>query len=383
MLTPGTTTMAMRFNANAVLVAVWPWAMAFFVRFMRRGRAADALACGLACALAMLGKYFSVVLLASLLLAALAHRPWRARLHSAPALLALAAFALLLAPHVLWLAGHDFGPLAYMRKATEVASENPLLRALHFGYSHLAFPALGFGLIGVSVFGPGRGAAFIRALRDLLRPSTEPTWLLALLPVIVTVLGTALTGARTSVVWGLPMSMGPILFVAARLCRQGITPRARPAAVYLALMWIVVIALAPLTWWLNARHEAPAAADPREELAQAVAAQWHARFGTPLRWVTGSTVYAEAVAFYADTHPGYWSAADSRGQTPWVDTGRVRALGSAVVCDLADADCRALGARLGGPEQTVAVAKHFRGHDFAARAFAVYWIAPAPNPPSS
>ena len=376
MLTPGTTTMAMRFNANAVLVATWPWATAFFVRFMRRGRAADALACALACALAMLGKYFSAVLLAALLLAALAHSPWRARLASRNTVLALAALAVLLAPHLTWLAGHDFGPLVYMREATHLANDSPLQRAIHFGYSHLAFPVLGFGLIAVSVLGPGRRPMVVAALRDLLRPSASPAWTLALLPVLLTVIVTALTGARTSVVWGLPMSMGLVLLFATRLAAQGIAPQPRAAATYLAVIWLAVVALAPLAWWLDARRQAPTAADPREELAQAVSAEWSRRYETPLRWVCGTAALAAAVSFYADTHPRYWSAVDTRRHTPWADPATLRAQGSAMVCDLADRGCRELGARLGGTEEQVAVAKSARGHDFPARSFAVFWFAP-------
>jgi len=34
-LNPGLTTLAMRFNANAILISTWPWAMCLFVRLMR------------------------------------------------------------------------------------------------------------------------------------------------------------------------------------------------------------------------------------------------------------------------------------------------------------------------------------------------------------
>lgn len=381
MLTPGATTMAMRFNANAVLVAVWPWAIAFFVRYMHRGRIGDALACALAAALAMLGKYYSVVLLASLLLAALAHPPWRARLRSRGAALALAAFALLLVPHALWLAANDYAPLTYMRHATEVAHEHPLVRAVHFVWAQLLFPVFGFGLVAAAVAGRGHGRAIALALRDLLRPSTDPTWLLALLPIAVTAIGTVATGARTSVVWGLPISMGLVLWWSHRLCGLGLTPRLRPAALVLALLWAIVIVLAPLSWWLAAREHAATAAEPRAELARAVAAGWSQRFRSPLRWVSGSTVIAEAVTFYAEPHPRYWSAADTRRQTPWVDPAVVRAQGSAIVCDLDDRACRTLGAAAGS-EQLLSVAKRSRGFDFAPRTFAVYWMAPSAQQPA-
>lgn len=380
MLTPGTTTMAMRFNANAVLVATWPWASAYFVRWMRRGRLADALACALACALAMLGKYFSAVLIVALLLTAFIHRPWRARLTDRCAWAAGAAFALLLTPHLAWLAAHDYAPLQYARDATHVAGDSPAGRALHFACAHLALPALGFGLIAVAVRGPGRRAAVLAALRDLLRPSTRPEWLLALLPVLLTAAMTLAVGARTSVVWGLPMSMGLILCLAVRLAARGIAPQVRPAAVYLAACWLAVASLAPLVWWVDAQRAAPAAADPREELAQAVAARWSERYRTPLRWVGGTPGYAAAVSFYARSHPRLWDIGDSRQRTPWVSAAALRAQGGAIVCALGDAACRARGAHLAGREWALTVAKVARGRAFPSRAFALYWIAPAAGP---
>ncbi len=383
MLTPGTTTMAMRFNANAVLVATWPWATAFFVRFMNRGRIGDAFACATAAALAMLGKYFSVVLLLALLLTALAHPPWRKRLLSRRALAALALFALLLAPHLMWLAEHDYAPLVYMREATNIVHEHPLRRAVHFGYSHLFFPVLGFALLAISAAGPGRRAFVLAALRDLLRPSTAPVWLLALLPVVLTVLGTAITGARTSVVWGLPMSMGLILYFAVRLAAHGMAPQRRAAFVYLAVIWLAVIALAPLSWWLGARRSAPAMADPRAELAQAVAAQWSARYGAPLRWISGTPAYAASVAFYADSHPRYWAFADPQRESPWADLKALRQSGSAVVCEPDDADCLTRAGRLAGPGRILTVAKQARGFAFAARPFRVFELPPGADAPAA
>jgi 4-amino-4-deoxy-L-arabinose transferase-like glycosyltransferase len=82
-LAPGVTGLAMRFNANAVLIATWPWVMALFVRLMTHGRGRDAWLCGVVAALTVLGKYYSGVLLLSLLVTALCLPQWRRRLWSA------------------------------------------------------------------------------------------------------------------------------------------------------------------------------------------------------------------------------------------------------------------------------------------------------------
>src|SRR3974390_176809 len=62
---------AQRFNANAVLLAVWPLATYCFLRAFETRRLGWAVAAGAACALAMLGKYYSLFLIASFASAAI------------------------------------------------------------------------------------------------------------------------------------------------------------------------------------------------------------------------------------------------------------------------------------------------------------------------
>ena len=377
LLSPGLTTIAMRFNCNAVLVATWPWVTLFFVRFMQRGVDRDALACGVVAALAMLGKYFSGVWIVSLLVCALLHAPWRARLFSRGAWLMAAAFALALTPHVVWLVGHDVGPLHYAQQATQNIAGSRVARAGHFVLVQLLMPLLGYALLALAW--RGRPHSALRTLASILRPSTDPLWMLAMLPLAVTAVGTIATGARTSVVWGLPMSLGLVLLVAARLRDTGTGVHAPRALAALALAWCGVLAGAPLVWRAEARQKSPTVTDPRVELALAVDVRWREAFASPLPWVTGSPAYAASTAFYAPSRPGYWSL-DLERQTPWVDRRQLQRDGSAVVCDSADAACLQGGAAQGARGETISVSKDDRGQRFAARQFVVFLIPPGQAP---
>src|SRR5438270_669906 len=104
---------ALKFNANTVLIPLWAATTLFFLRsFEERDRLAAALA-GVAAAAAMLGKYWSIVLLAGLALAALADRRRRAYFRSPAPWITIAAGALVLAPHVFWLLAHGASPFDY------------------------------------------------------------------------------------------------------------------------------------------------------------------------------------------------------------------------------------------------------------------------------
>jgi hypothetical protein len=71
LLTPIYQFHAEKFNANSVLLAVWPLAAYCFLRSFEERTAGWAAAAGFLCALAMLGKYYSIFLLAGFVIAAI------------------------------------------------------------------------------------------------------------------------------------------------------------------------------------------------------------------------------------------------------------------------------------------------------------------------
>jgi len=374
-LTPGLTTLGMRFNANAVLVSTWPWAAACFVAMMQDGRRRDAVLCGLACALAMLGKYYSAVLLASLLVCGLMVPAWRSRFASIVPWLAVATMLLCLLPHASWLLVQHDGPIQYARAAASESPSAAALRALHFGLAQWLFPTLAFGLLALAVDRERRAAAVLAALTSLARPRREAVWLLAVLPIIATMIATLLTGARTASVWGLPIAGGVSLLALSRARGTGARIDLRRAARGLCAVWVLVVLLAPLLWLYSARLGARAASEPREELAGAVDALWRAEFGGALPWVTGTRALAASVAFYADSHPRYWSLWNA-GETPWVETGRVFADGGVVICAVEDSACADMAAGWSQRRQQIEVAKHQRGFEFPASRYLLFVLPP-------
>ncbi|MFO1265787.1 MAG: glycosyltransferase family 39 protein [Rubrivivax sp.] len=376
-LAPGVTTLAMRFNCNAVLISTWPWALALTVRLMRRGGSGVAIACGAAWAAAMLGKYFSGVLAASMLAIALWLPAWRARLPSRDAALAALAFALLFGPHLLWLAAQAEGPLHYARAATahQGAGES-VLRSLHFALSQVVFPVLAMVALGRALSGRARWRGLVAAAVSPLAPRNEPLWLLAMLPIVATMAATVATGARTASVWGLGMAAGLALLAACRARETGAEVDLGRLARTLAVIWLAAATASPLWWLARASLAAPAAAEPREELAVTAQALWREQAGTPLRWVSGTRVLAASVAFYAADHPGYWSLWNRTVETPWVHPDAPPTEGGIIVCAVEDEACLALAESWSADRRLVEVAKHSRGFVFAPRTYAIHLLPP-------
>jgi 4-amino-4-deoxy-L-arabinose transferase-like glycosyltransferase len=113
MLLPAYQFHAQRFNANTVLLAVWPLATYCFLRSFETRRIGWAAAAGAMAAMAMLGKYYSVFLLGGFLLAVLCHPQRRIYFASFAPWVSVLVGAIALAPHIHWLLTTGASPFAY------------------------------------------------------------------------------------------------------------------------------------------------------------------------------------------------------------------------------------------------------------------------------
>lgn len=376
-LAPGATTLAMRFNANAVLVSTWPWAMALFVRMMQRGQARDAVLCGVACALAMLGKYYSAVMLLSLFVTALWVPAWRVQLLRAPFMLALLVFVACVAPHVNWLLSQVHGPLQYAQAAT--GQETPgavAMRAFTFALAQCVFPLIAFLALRLALVGPARHRGFLQATLAPLLPRRGVLWPMTMLPVLATVVATVVFASRTASVWGMAIAAGLALLAATRAREAGALVSLPRLWSTLAVIWTLVAVLSPTWWHARANLESPAVAEPRAELAHELNRLWREHSGRPLHWVSGTRPLAASVSFYAADHPRYWSLWNSAVETPWVNDSRVLAEGGVIVCDAADTECQVRAEGWSADRRELRVAKFERGERFPARSYVFYFVAP-------
>ncbi len=113
MLLPAYQFHAQRLNANTVLLATWPLAIYCFLRAFEARTIQWSIAAGVACALAMLGKYYSVFLIVAFIFAAVVHPQRRAYLRSASPWISTLAGFVALAPHLYWLATTGAVPFEY------------------------------------------------------------------------------------------------------------------------------------------------------------------------------------------------------------------------------------------------------------------------------
>ncbi len=292
---------ALKFNVNTVLIPLWAATTFWFLRSYRtRSRVYAALA-GVGAAACMLGKYWSVFLLAGLFVAALIDARRGVYFRSAAPWITVAVGLVVLGPHLVWLVQHDFAPFSY---AMTIHGEKPfgstLVRALGYLAGSAGYVALPVIMV-LALARPGRAA-----LADMVWPGERERRLAAAAfwaPLLLPALGAVASGTEITSLWSMPAwTLLPVLLLSppAVTFSPGDTRRILTAVVALPL--VMLIAAPAIAIVAQRAGPQPAAAHARQLAAQ-VESAWRKLTPRPLRFVGGDAEIAYDVIANADERP--------------------------------------------------------------------------------
>jgi 4-amino-4-deoxy-L-arabinose transferase-like glycosyltransferase len=326
---------SLKYNANTVLIPLWAIATWFFVRSYETRSALWAALAGLGAAAAMMGKYWSIFLLAGLGVAALADARRAEYFRSSAPWITVGVGALLFGPHIVWLVAHDFAPFSYA-----VTGHHGTLAAS-------ALSGLGF-LVGVAAY----IAAPVAVAALMTRPSTptivdavwphEPKRRFAFIafvaPLILPAIAAVLAEVQIVSLWAMcAMTLLPVVLFSSPLLT--VTRRATSWLLAAAIVFPVLMVLAApfIAVWIH-REGVPNYATHYRLLAQAVDRIWHANVNAPLRFIGSYTNIVNGVSFYLPDRPITLDIVDPPS-TPWADDASVARAGIALVCPEPEAIC--------------------------------------------
>lgn len=342
-LTPFYTFSAIKFNANTMLLPVWPWLAWATIRAVRDDGVVYAVAAGVLAAIAMLSKYVSLVMLATLFVASFSIPGWREFYRSRRFPAMVVAFLVALAPHLAWLHQTGYTTFAYV-DTNKAESWSRLVRAsVSFVVAQIIW--LAPMLIIVAIATPRRWERARSALRWRSATPTHRLWLVLLFgPLAFTLLAAWLTFTRLSAPWGIPLwfAASTVLLYAPDF-EDGDLDIVRllgvAGAVGLAALLIAPVVRVADYWTANS-----IALEPRREAAELLSELWRKRTGKPLTNVAGSQSYASSATFYAPDHPSEFVRFEAR-YAPWMTPERLRTGGLAIICANDDRTCTAAAAR--------------------------------------
>jgi 4-amino-4-deoxy-L-arabinose transferase-like glycosyltransferase len=321
---------ALKYNANTILIPLWAATTWWFLRSLETHSALFAALAGLGAAACMLGKYWSIFLLAGLAFAAVSDPHRRAYFRSKAPWITIAVGALALMPHLLWLARHEFSSFDYALAVHHGLPPREVVAGVAeyvFGTAAYLGPA---ALIALVVTRPDRAA-----IADTLWPR-EPKrrtlavayWAPLLLPVTVTFPA----DVRLVSIWTMPaLTLLPVVWLSS--ARVAVGRAAVERVVTLAMVIpVAMIAIAPFIAIAAHRAEANPEGAHGRLLAAEIEKAWRRSTDRPLRFVAANDGWlAYGSAFYLRDAPAALVLFDDLSLRPYVDfTMRSLAAGAVI-----------------------------------------------------
>jgi hypothetical protein len=379
-LTPFYTFMSLKYNANSIFLSIWPWTLHAFVRSFQTRGVRDGALFGVLMAVAMLSKYFAIILGLSCGLAALVHPDRRLYLASPAPYVSLTIGLLAFSPHVWWLFRTDFPPVHYVGQETRHNLASSALYSVKLLLACIAYHTVAAGLILAA--GGWRPGEWVDAMRERWRePRCRFMLILAFSPVVLTALFGAILHLKVSA----NMTIGVFALVPLALIDifgvLDLSKLRRLSVLAAGVISLVMLALSPAIAyariWLA---KDPTILQPRIELAKEVTRIWHDHVDQPIAYVAGGDLYPDAIAFYSVDNPHSFINFDY-AKAPWVTPADLAKRGLLGVCLASDQTCISAARQFSTQrtiETNVVVRRQFWGHLQDPYVFLVLLTPPRP-----
>ena len=309
---------ALQYNQNTIMLPFWVMSAYYFWRSIDQNKLIDWLVLGLVGALAMLAKYQSAILLIALAgyLACHFKQCYLSRI-----CVSFVVFLLVCLPHIIWVYHAQFLTGDYFSDTTWTQPRS-------FFYMHLVQPLIAFvdqlsklvlPLVLFWVYKRNQPAVMER----LAKRFNYMTYL-AIAPLCLVMLFSAISGVKIKSEWGFPL----LIFLMPALCLYGefsvkTSWRLVASIIGVHFAWLIVYTLVVF----SGHHNLHAANNPSYQLAKVAKQYWQQYRGdTPLRYAGGDTRPGMFLAAYLPSRPHYLSHL-SFAQSPWLSASKVARAG--------------------------------------------------------
>jgi 4-amino-4-deoxy-L-arabinose transferase-like glycosyltransferase len=319
---------ALKFNANAVLTPFWAATTWWFLLSFETRRVGWAVLAGIGGAAAVLGKYWSAILLAALGFSALTDRRSDNYFRSPAPYVSLAVGTILSTPHINWMIASQFAPLTYAFEAHPASYLTAAESALDFVGSSLAYIAapVAFSLIAAQ--------PSMAAIADTLwPPEPERRFVVEVfaMPFLLAVVVALLFKIHIEALWAISMmTLLPVVLFSSPLVTlpRGAGIIATAVAIVFPLVMVVV---SPVVAVVVHRAGVDNYQDQYQLVARALEGSWQKQTGAPLQIVGSVSSVVNGAAFYVPSRPATFDLY-SPALTPWVDDESIRRDGMAMIC---------------------------------------------------
>lgn len=326
------------FNHDVAQLPFWALAGYALHAALRGGRHRDWALLGIALGAALWAKYFVVVLALPIALFMILDPDARPKLRQPGPWIAVAVGLLVIMPHLIWLAQHNFVPFEYAdrRAAPSRGMLDHVIRPVQFmigQFGYLLPPLLiAAPLVYSSFRTPAAASDKPTAPCGVDSFDRRIVTLLAFGPALTMVMLSAVTGRGTIPLWGYPLWLYLGLWLV-MTCKEAVSPR---SLTWMTGCWAMVLTASAVTIIIFLRggfglgYVGRSYEFPGPRLAAEIVSRYHAATGHAPAYVIGPLIEAGNISRYAPNRPRVVIDADF-SRAPWIDQADLRAKGGILI----------------------------------------------------
>lgn len=358
---------AIKYNANTAMTPLWAAMILFYLRGLEHRRRYDAVLLGLFTGLAMLAKYYSIVLVLALFLHALFDRQARAILLSGFGAIVAAVSILVFLPHTFWLFRNDFMPIMYALSQGDGKFMDAVIDLGKFVGGVLIYVFPPFALAALMRY---RGDGYplfwldrVRALRD----TVEGRALLSagLLSLLITIVLAFAAQADLSIVWALPVFVPLVVIIASFLPDDLLARNVKRVFYVLGVYFVALVVSAPIYKESIRSTTAKELATPARQVTDVLDRYWE-KYGDGQKGVViaGDHFLSDSYVFYSRYAPMKLENNSLEAAKDYLDAEGLKRRGLIVICKDSDTDCQGVSASfLEGRDDALSIHFSVTGYD--------------------
>lgn len=387
-----------KYNADLVQLITLPLLVLAYLDAFEKRSVRSGFRLGIACALALLSKYWVLTLIGAVGLAALIHPARLLFLRSPAPWSAIVTLAIVMIPHAIWLSDVNFLPFTYAGATYVMPTRFQSLQLVWSYISHnIAMLAVPVGIAAASLAWSPRwwrllwknpAEFFARPWSRKAPPGTAAVssalniWIIQIIVAVGPPIGALLFQIYIKTDWGISLFfLTPLALIAIPALRVQRIALVRVAAVWLAATLAVLATVPQIAFYSTARSSDGAPVyGSRAQLARELTDIWHQRFHSRWAVVAAATDLGEPMTFYSSDHP-----APLTPDEPWpsglTSLDEARREGFIGICEVGDWKLEACEAwmKVNAPQaerMVLTTRRFFHGTAGAATAWNVYVVPP-------
>ena len=324
------------YNPNIVMLPLWAWIAYHGWQALDKNRLIHWLALAILAGLGILAKYYTVLLLLSIMGVMVIDPKFRRNLRTSGPYCAALVFLAVITPHLIWLVHHHFTTIVYMNQSSFAIGKseitayhwyNHILFPLHFAFAQLASCLAAILLFMSAAY--KKGWALPASLPD--KQKTIFLLFVGLGPFFLTLAYSLVTGGRLKPLWGTPLwnLLGIMLFYFLQPEISSLSLRRFTKGLVAVMVLCMVVSITTMIFGLDKRIRINGALAARE-----VTERWQKRYNVPLPIVAGEVFLSSNIAFFAPSDPRIFIDADPE-KAPWLSYDELQKQGGIMVWDAA------------------------------------------------